>query len=223
MRIAVLMPVLNEAEALPRVLAEMPPGLRVVVCDNGSTDESAALAREGGAEVVSWPARGYGGAVAAGLRHLASSPPEFVVIWDGDHSVDPADLPVLLAPLLAGEADMVLGDRTARAAPGSMPPQQRWGNDLATFLIARQTGQRFADMGPFRAARYRALVELGLVDATWGWNVEMQLKALRAGLRVVEVPVANRPRIGRSKISGSVRGSIRAGVRICWACWHYGR
>ena len=94
---------------------------------------------------------------------------------------------------------------------------------LATFLIARQTGQRFADMGPFRAARYRALVELGLVDATWGWNVEMQLKALRAGLRVVEVPVANRPRIGRSKISGSVRGSIRAGVRICWACWHYGR
>lgn len=223
MRVAVIMPVLNEALALPSVLAELPPGLRVVVCDNGSTDESPALARAAGAEVVSWPARGYGGAVAAGLRHLAASPPEVVVVWDGDHSVDPADLPALLAPLERGEADLVLGDRTARAAPGSMPPQQRWGNALATFLIARQTGHRFADMGPFRAGRYDALVGLALVDATWGWNVEMQLKALRAGLRVVEVPVANRERIGRSKISGTVRGSLRAGGRICWACWHYGR
>lgn len=223
MRIAVLMPVLNEELALPHVLRELPAGLRVVICDNGSTDKSAALAHAWGAEVVSWPTRGYGGAVAAGLRHLAADPPDVVVIWDGDHSVDPADLPALLAPIEAGEADLVLGDRSARAAPGSMPTQQRWGNRLATFLIARQTGHRFADMGPFRAARYSALVRLGLVDATWGWNVEMQLKALRAGLRVVEVPVANRDRIGRSKISGSLRGSLRAGARICWACWHYGR
>ncbi len=217
------MPVLNEEEALPLVLAELPAGLRVVVCDNGSTDQSAALARAAGAEVVAWPARGYGGAVAAGLRHLAPSPPDVVVVWDGDHSVDPADLPALLAPLQSGHADLVLGDRTRRADPGTMPPQQRWGNALATSLIAIQTGHRFADMGPFRAARYEALVGLDLVDATWGWNVEMQMKALRAGLRVVEVPVANRERIGQSKISGSVRGSLRAGARICWACWHYGR
>lgn len=223
MRVAVLIPVLDEELALPRVLEELPPEFRVVVCDNGSLDRSAALAREAGAEVVSWPQRGYGGAVQAGLRHLAADPPDVVVIVDGDHSVDPADFPLLLAPLERDEADLVLGDRTRLATPGSMPPQQVWGNVLATSLLRLFTGHRFRDMGPFRAARWAALAGLGLVDPNYGWNVEMQLKAVRAGLRVVEVPVHNRERIGHSKVSGSVRGATRAGAKILWSFWRYRR
>jgi len=220
-RVAVLIPVLNEELALPRVLAELPAGLRVVVCDNGSTDASAALARAAGAEVVPWPKRGYGGAVQAGLRHLRADPPDAVVIMDGDHSADPDDLPALLGPIERGEADMVLGDRTERAARGSMPPQQVWGNVLATALIRLQTGHRYRDMGPFRAIRWGALERLDMEDPTWGWNVEMQLKALRHGVRVLEVPVRYRTRIGTSKISGTVSGVARAGAKILWACWRY--
>ncbi len=223
MRVAVLIPVLNEELALPRVLAELPAALRVVVCDNGSTDASAALARAAGAEVVPWPKRGYGGAVQAGLRHLRADPPDIVVIMDGDHSADPEDLPALLGPIERGEADMVLGDRTERAASGSMPPQQVWGNVLATALIRAQTGHRYRDMGPFRALSWTAFQALALVDPNYGWNVEMQMKAARLGLRIREVPVANRERIGKSKVSGSVRGATRAGAKILWSVWRYRR
>lgn len=223
MRVAVLIPVLDEEAALPQVLAGLPPGLRVIVCDNGSRDRSAELAKAAGAEVVSWPRRGYGGAVQAGLRHLADAAPDVVVVVDGDHSVDPADFPALLEPLARGEADLVLGDRTALAEPGSMPPQQVWGNVLATTLIRLQTGHRYRDMGPFRALTWAAVQRLGLRDPNYGWNVEMQLKALHAGLRVVEVPVHNRARIGRSKVSGSLRGATAAGAKILWSCWRYRR
>lgn len=219
--IAILIPCLDEEEPLPRVLAELPPGVRVVLCDNGSRDRSVEIARSHGAEIAHEPRRGYGGAVQAGLRHLAARPPEVVVVLDADHAAFIGDLAALLAPIAAGEADLVVGDRTAGAEPGALTAAQRAGNRLATALIAGQTGRRFRDLGPFRAIRWDALLALGMVDPTWGWNVEMQLKAARHGLRIVEVPVRYRPRIGTSKISGSLRGVARAGYRIVWACWRY--
>ena len=222
MRVAVLLPCLNEEAALPAVLAELPPGLRVVVCDNGSTDGSVAIARAAGAEVAREPTRGYGGACLAGLRLLAADPPDVVVIVDADHSVDLTELPLLLGPIKRGEADLVMGDRTVHAAPGAMTPPQRAGNEVATRLIALRTGHRYRDMGPFRAVRWASLASLGMEDRTWGWNVEMQMKAVRRGLRVLEVPVHTRPRIGQSKISGTVRGVARAGAKMLYACWRYG-
>lgn len=222
MRVAILVPVLDEEEALPAVLAGLAGRGRVVVCDNGSTDGSAWLAREAGAEVVPWPIPGYGGAVKAGIAHLRSEPPEVVVVFDGDHSCSAEDLDALLAPIASGSADLVLGDRTGLAEPGALYPQQRWGNALAVRLIALRTGHRYRDMGPLRAIRWPALLELDMQDPTWGWNVEMQIKAIRRGLRVLEVPVRTRPRIGRSKISGTLRGVAKAGARITWACWKYG-
>jgi glycosyltransferase involved in cell wall biosynthesis len=223
MRVAVLIPALNEEEALPLVLADLPPRAveRVVVVDNGSVDRTAEVARAGGAEVVSEPKRGYGAACLAGLRHLSVDPPDVLVFLDGDHSDDVADLPRLLAPLQAGAADLVIGDRTARAERGALMPQQRVGNAVATTLIRALTGLRTRDMGPFRAIRWPALMGLHMADPAFGWMVEMHMKAARAGLRVVELPVAYRPRRGESKISGTVRGSVRAGVGMLGACWTY--
>lgn len=222
MRIAVLIPVLNEAPALPSVLAAVPRRHRIIVCDNGSVDASIEIAKEAGVEVVIAPRRGYGSAVQAGIAALAADPPDVVVVWDGDASVDPDDLPILLEPIAQGWADMVIGDRSDLADPGALTPTQVYGNQLATFLIQQQVGHRYADMGPFRAIRYPALLAMKLVDPTWGWNVEMQLKALKVGLRVVELPVHCRVRVGQSKISGTVQGVLRAGYRILWACWSYG-
>jgi glycosyltransferase involved in cell wall biosynthesis len=221
-RTAILIPVLDEAEALPSVLGEIPPGFRVVVCDNGSKDGSPAIAADLGAEVVTEPERGYGAALMAGIAHLKKDPPQVVVILDGDHSVYLDDLDRLLAPIRENRADMVVGDRTALAEPGALTPPQRVGNALATALIARRTGHRYRDMGPFRAIRWGALLDLGMTDRTWGWNVEMQMKAAILGLRVLEVPVRYRPRIGTSKISGTISGVVRAGAKILWACWRYG-
>lgn len=222
MRVALLIPVLNEARALPTVLRELPPALRVVICDNGSTDESVAIARANGCEVVSWPARGYGGAVLAGLHHLERhDPPEVVVVFDGDHSCHAEDIAALVDPILAGDADFVLGERLTRGEPGSLTPPQRIGNVLAVRMIHRLSGHRYVDMGPMRALRFTSLQALRMEDLTWGWNVEMQLKAVAAGLRIREVPVGYRPRIGTSKISGTAMGVARAGAKIVWACWRY--
>lgn len=221
MTIAVLMPCLNEAEALPVVLAELPPGLRVVVCDNGSTDGSPGIAQRLGTEVAYAAERGYGNACLAGIAALRADPPDVVVIWDADHAIYADDLPELLAPIEADRADLVLGDRTALAAPGALTPPQRFGNRLATTIIGRVTGFVYRDMGPFRAIRWAALERLQMEDPTWGWNVEMQLKAVQRGLRVVEVPVRYRARIGQSKISGTVSGVVRAGGKILYACWRY--
>ncbi|MEQ1503931.1 MAG: glycosyltransferase family 2 protein [Myxococcota bacterium] len=222
MRVAVVIPALNEAESLPAVLADIPAGCRVVVVDNGSTDDTAAVARAGGAEVVWAPRRGYGTAVLAALNHLGGDPPEVVVILDADHA-DPADrLLELVAPIADGHADLVLSDRSRTAEPGALTVAQRLGNQLAVGLIAAVSGRRYRDLGPFRAVSWGALTALSMEDPTWGWNVEMQLKAVRLGLRVVELPLPYRSRArGRSKISGSVRGVVRAGARILWAVNHY--
>lgn len=225
-----MMPCLDEAAALPAVIAGLragpEPDARVVVADNGSRDGSGALAAGLGCDVVVEPRRGYGGAVQAGIAHLAALPadaqPDILVILDADHAADAADLPALLGPIRAGRADLVIGERLTRGTRDGLTAPQRVGNRLVTTFIRARTGHRATDLGPFRAIRWSALRALGMEDPTWGWNVEMHLKALRAGLRVIEVPVANRARIGRSKISGTVQGVVRAGVRMVYACWRYG-
>ena len=224
MRVAVVIPALNEEEALPQVLADLRalrPG-RVVVVDNGSTDRTAHLALEGGAELVLEERRGYGSACLAGFAHLEENPPEIVVVLDADGSDHVEDLPLLLRPILKGEADLVLGERVSLATRGALLPNQRFGNLLATRLIRRWTGWTYRDMGPFRAVRWEALQLLRMSDPAYGWNVEMQMKAVQHGLRIQEVPVRYRLRGGgRSKISGTLRGTLKAGIGILRAAWRY--
>jgi len=193
-----------------------------VVVDNGSTDNTAEVARRLGAMVIQESRRGYGSACLAGLEHLRAAPPDAVVFLDADFSDHPEEISSLLDPITEDRADLVIGDRTRLAQPGALLPQQRFGNALATRLIALRTGHRYRDMGPFRAIRWSALESLQMSDPTWGWNVEMQMRAVQNRLRVLEVPVQYRPRIGQSKISGTLRGSIRAGGKILWAVWQYG-
>ena len=214
-----MIPALNEAEALPHVLRELPRESvrRVVVTDNGSDDGTAAVARRHGAEVVFEGRRGYAAACLRGLSALAADPPDVIVFLDGDHSDHPAELPRLLASIEAGEADLVVGSRTrGGAARGALTPQQRIGNGIACLVLRWLYGVRYTDLGPFRAIRWGALERLHMSDRYYGWPIEMQVKAARAGLRHVEVPVSYRPRIGRSKVSGTVRGVLGASRKILW-------
>ena len=214
----IVIPARNEEASLPRLLAEIPrAGVReVVVVDNGSSDRTAEVARSGGATVVRERRHGYGAACLAGLAHLRLRPPDIVAFLDADGSDDPAELPLLLAPLRESRADLVIGSRTLGGAePGSLGPVQRFGNRLAVALIRRLFGARFTDLGPFRAVRWETLERLGMRDRDYGWTVEMQARAARAGCRCVEVPVRHhRRRAGRSKVAGTLRGSLGAGWKI---------
>jgi hypothetical protein len=219
--VAVVIPALDEERALPGVLAAIPRmggGWRVdpvVVVDNGSTDRTAAAARAGGARVITETRRGYGAACLAGLAALGTDPPEIVVFMDADRSDDPAQLGDLLAPIVTGGADLVIGSRVlGECEPGALSLPQRFGNRLASALLGMLFGLRATDLGPFRAVRWPALVSLAMRDRDYGWTVEMQARAARAGLRVVEVPVRYRRRVGRSKISGTLRGVLGAGWKI---------
>ena len=217
-RVALVIPALNEEQALAQVLDEIPRSLfaRILVADNGSRDATAAVARARGAEVVSEPRRGYGRACGAALAALDDAA-DVVVFMDADASDVPAEAPQLLEPILRGEADLVIGSRRlGRAAPGALTAHQRWGNALVVALIRLLFGFRYTDLGPFRAIRRASLEQLGMRDPDFGWTAEMQVKALKRGLRVQEVPVSYRPRIGRSKISGTVNGTLRAGSKILW-------
>ncbi len=222
----VIIPALNEEESLPRVLADLPPVGRVIVVDNGSTDRTAACAAEAGASVVREPQRGYGAACLRGLKEIeaaGAAAPRVVVFLDGDYSDYPERLPALVAPILSGEIDFVLGSRLlGQREQGAMPPQSIWGNRLACALMRLFFGARYTDLGPFRAIDYQSLKSLGMVDRNFGWTVEMQIKAVRAGLRTIEVPVPYRCRIGMSKISGTVLGTIRAGYKILFVIAKYG-
>jgi glycosyltransferase involved in cell wall biosynthesis len=217
MRVALIIPARNEVQALGRVLAELPrarlKGVDVIVVDNGSTDGTADVARQAGARVVSEPTPRDrpGGRAGNGARGEAA---EIVAFMDADHSDHPEELPTLLAPITAGRADLVIGSRVARAQPGSLTLQQRFGNRLACALLRWAFGYRYTDLGPFRAIRRDALEALEMRDRAFGWTVEMQAKAARDRLRVEEVPVSYRRRIGRSKISGTVHGTVRAGIAI---------
>lgn len=227
-RVAVVIPALNEEASLPSVLRDLPRESvgSVVVVDNGSTDRTAEVAAAGGAAVVVEPCRGYGSACLRGLAELAArpaGPPEVVVFLDADYSDHPDELPLLLEPIRAGRADLVVGSRlTGRREAGAMPPQSVWGNRLACFLMKLLFRAHYTDLGPFRAVRWAALERLGMCDRNYGWTVEMQIKAARAGLRVCEVPVSYRRRIGESKISGTVTGSLKAGYKILYLIARYG-
>jgi glycosyltransferase involved in cell wall biosynthesis len=201
----VILPVLDEAEALPLVLRALPPGYRAIVVDNGSTDGSADMARGLGATVVEEPRRGFGAACQAGL--LAASD-DVVCFMDCDGSLDPADLPLVDAPIHAGSADLVVGERVAE--PGAWPAHARMLNRLLAFEVRRRTGLRLRDLGPMRAARRRDLLALGVADRLFGWPLEMVLRASTAGWRVSSVPIPYRLRKGRSKVTGTVGGTVRA-------------
>jgi glycosyltransferase involved in cell wall biosynthesis len=201
-----VLPALDEAGALPWVLARVPPGYRAIVVDNGSTDGSADIARAAGALVVDEPRQGFGAACAAGL---AASEAPVVAFCDADASLDPGALPAVVAPVVAGEADLVLGARrhtTRRATPAHV----RAANRYLARRLRRATGAPLTDLGPMRAARRAGLVDLGLTDRRFGWPLEMVLRAGHAGWRIAEVPVNYRPRIGRSKVTGTLRGTARA-------------
>ncbi len=222
-RVALLLPARDEEQALPLVLADVPAGEvdLVVVCDNGSTDGTARVAREAGATVVEEPRAGYGRACLRALEHVRSEvdPPwgaqDVVCFLDADYSDYPEELPRVVGPVKRGEADFVIGSRIlGGASRAALLPQAWFGNRLACFLMRVLFGVRATDLGPFRAIRFAALEELAMSDETFGWTIEMQLKAHARGLVVREVPVRYRARVGRSKITGTWSGTLRAGAKI---------
>ncbi|MFN0121490.1 MAG: glycosyltransferase family 2 protein [Blastocatellia bacterium] len=221
--ITIIIPALNEEKSIGHVLRDIPWDNvhEVIVVDNGSDDATAQVARTHGARVIVEPERGYGAACLAGMAALDARA-RIVVFLDADYSDFPEQLPALLAPILNGQADFVIGTRMRDAETRrAMTPPQRWGNRLAVTLIRWRFGFRYTDLGPFRAIRREALDALGMVDRNYGWTVEMQIRAVRRRLRIVEIPVAYRIRIGRSKISGTVRGVILAGAKILWTIFRY--
>ncbi|MBK8014557.1 MAG: glycosyltransferase family 2 protein [Deltaproteobacteria bacterium] len=231
---ALIIPALNEAESIGGVVAgfvaaERRPGVRwldeVIVVDNGSTDATSRVAEDAGATIVTERQRGYGAACLAGLAYLrdrAPGPPTIVVFADGDGANVPDDLGTLLAPIERGAASMVIGARDRRAEPGSLTLPQRFGNVLAARLMRHLYGAQYSDLGPFRAIRWDALTALGMKDLNYGWTVEMQLKAVKLGVPATEVDVRNRCRVGgQSKVAGTVRGVVGAGVKILWTIFRY--
>ena len=209
MRVSVIIPTHNEAQAIERVLADLPSDLttEVIVVDSNSNDGTPEIAARMGARVVQEPCRGYGRACLSGLAAAIS--PDVVVFLDGDYSDRPSELPLLLAPIIHGRADITLGSRLGSVA--ALPWHQVFGNRLAAGLIWLLYGVNITDLGPFRAARADVLRALALRETTYGWAVEIILKGALAGFRVVEVPVSYYPRIGKSKISGTLKGTLGAG------------
>ena len=211
MRVSVVIPTRNEAQAIGRVLADIPADLitEVIVVDNNSSDGTTEIASRMGAQVVRELRHGYGQACLTGIA--SASAPDVVVFLDGDYSDRPSELPLLIAPIAEGRADITIGSRLARpGTPGALPWHSRFGNWLAARLITNLYGHKISDLGPFRAARADVLRAVELEETTYGWAVELILKGLVRGFRIVEVPVSYHPRIGKSKISGTLRGTIGA-------------
>jgi glycosyltransferase involved in cell wall biosynthesis len=222
---ALVIPALDEEDALGAVLASVDRSLvrDVIVGDNGSRDRTAEVARAGGAVVVHVAERGYGAACAGALSALAPDI-DLVIFMDADGSDDPGEMERLSGPIIAGNADLVIGSRAlGTVEPGALTPQQRFGNWVATRLVRLLYGHHYTDLGPFRAIRRELLDRIGMRDRRYGWTVEMQIRALQLGARVVEVPVRYRKRVGRSKISGTVTGVIKAGWWIVYTIVKYSR
>ena len=216
--IKVIIPAVNEGDSIAKVVSELPSSVsEIIVVDNGSTDDTQINAGNAGATVLQETQRGYGFACLKGLHYIdkQSKHPDIVVFIDGDYSDYPEELDKVVAPILEDDIDFVIGARTkALREPGSMTPQQVFGNKLATFLMKILFRARFTDLGPFRAIKYEKLKKLDMQDQTYGWTVEMQLKVLRNNMSYTEVPVRYKRRIGVSKVSGTVKGTIFAGVKI---------
>lgn len=224
----VIIPARNEESSIGAVLEDLPSVGGVIVVDNGSTDRTSEIAATAGAMVVREERPGYGQACLAGLAHLEDQlptlefSPTYVAFLDGDYSDYPEYLEQLVAPLHAGDYDFVLGSRLlGEREAGAMPPQAIWGNQLATFLIRLFWGYRYTDLGPFRIIHRDCLNELKMQDTNFGWTVEMQIKAIVSKLRITEIPVPYRCRIGKSKISGTISGTVRAGWKILYTIGKY--
>lgn len=224
LKIAVVIPALNEEQAISHVLKDLPKELiyQIVVVDNGSKDKTAITAQKLGAEVVFEPKRGYGAACQKGLS-LVSPEVEIIVFLDGDYSDYPEELNLIIEPILSNKADMVIGSRSlGQREMGALTPQQVFGNWLATRLIKIIWGFDYSDLGPFRAIRASSLKLLEMSDTNFGWTIEMQIKALKHQLKIKEVAVRYKKRLGKSKISGTLTGSIKAGIKILYLIAKYG-
>lgn len=224
--IKVIIPAYNEQNSIGKVIRDIPQlwVQEVVVVNNNSDDDTVRYAKEAGATVLQEPRQGYGFACLRGIDYLGqqAKPPDIVVFMDADYSDHPEELPLVVAPIMSGEADLVIGSRAlGKRERGSMTIPQVFGNWLATRLMKWLYGANFTDLGPFRAIRYSALLSLNMQDQTYGWTVEMQLKAAKQGLRCAEVPVSYRQRIGVSKVSGTVKGTLLAGYKIIWTIIKY--
>ena len=221
-RISIIIPAYNEESSIGLVLDALPQEKlhEIIVVDNGSTDATGRVAQEHGARVVKEPRKGYGSACLKGIDELDT--PDIVVFIDGDFSDFPEEIVLLIGPIETGEKDFVLGSRMVLPKSQlALLPQARYGNRLAVFLIKLFFKHEFTDLGPFRAIRYSSLMSIGMKDIDFGWTVEMQIKAVRNGLRIQEVPVNYRKRVGISKISGTVLGTFRAGTKIIYTIFKY--
>ncbi len=216
--IKVIIPAFNEADSIAKVISEIPDSVsEIIVVSNNSTDNTVENAEKAGATVLTEDRKGYGYACLRGIDYLSkqSKPPEIIVFIDGDYSDYPEELDKLVQPILESNIDMVIGARSPELRePGSMTPQQVFGNKLATFLMKVLFKASFTDLGPFRAIKYEKLMLLEMEDKTYGWTVEMQLKAIKKNLTYTEIPVRYKKRIGVSKVSGTVKGTIFAGIKI---------
>ncbi|MCJ8166682.1 glycosyltransferase family 2 protein [Pontibacter sp. E15-1] len=227
-RINVIIPAFNEEQSIAKVVQAIPAGYvgEVIVVNNNSSDDTARRAAMAGATVLDEPTPGYGNACLKGIAYAAAKPaderPDIIVFLDGDFSDYPEEMPMLVQPIAAGQVDMVIGSRAlGMRESGSMMPQQVFGNWLATTLLRWLYKARFTDLGPFRAIRLDTLLALGMRDRTYGWTVEMQAKAARQKIRYTEIPVTYRKRIGTSKVSGTLKGTVLAGYKIILTIFKY--
>ncbi|MFQ5769886.1 MAG: glycosyltransferase family 2 protein [bacterium] len=223
MKVIAIIPAFNEEKSIEFVLQDIPKDLvhEIIVIDNNSSDKTAAIAKKCGVTVVSEPERGYGRACLAGIHYAKQLQPDVVVFLDADYSDHPEEIPKLLQKIKESY-DLVIGSRTlGNSAPGALLPQARFGNWLSVFLIKLLFGYQYTDLGPFRAIKWGRLMELDMQDPTFGWTVEMQVKAVKLGFKIAEVPVSYRARIGVSKITGTLSGTIRAGYKILFTIFRY--
>jgi len=223
--IDVIIPAFNEEKSIGKVVEDVPDWVRdIIVCNNASTDNTTNVAKNAGATVVDQPIPGYGNACLKGIEFIKQKKedPDIVVFVDGDYSDYPEQMGTLVRPIVKDGFDLVIGSRAlGKLQRGSMTPQQIFGNWLATNLIKMIYNYQFTDLGPFRAIRWNKLMEIDMKDKDYGWTVEMQLKAAKLKLRCIEVPVKYRVRIGKSKVSGTIKGTILAGYKILWTIFKY--
>ena len=224
MQIAVIIPAFNEEKSIGKVVNAIPKDLvqTIIVVNNNSTDDTINLANSAGAIVLTENRKGYGWACLKGMDYLKNQSPDIVVFLDGDFSDYPEEIIHLIEPIINQNMDMVIGSRVlGKREKGSLLPQQRFGNWLATKLIRLFYGVKFTDLGPFRAIRYDKLIALNMADKTYGWTIEMQIKAAKKKYHFCEVPVRYRKRIGVSKVSGTIKGTLLAGIKIIFAVFKY--
>ena len=222
--VSVVIPAFNEEQSIGKVVADIPKDIveHIIVVNNNSTDNTVNVAQNAGAIVLNETRKGYGWACLKGIEKCKELNTEIIVFLDGDYSDYPHEIPQVIAPILENDMDLVIGSRVlGQREKGSLAPQQVFGNWLATRLIRLFYGVKFTDLGPFRAMKFKSLQQLKMADKTYGWTIEMQIKAVKKGMTYCEVPVDYKKRIGKSKVSGTVKGSVLAGIKIIFAVFKY--